>query len=151
MSLSGSIGVSADTPGDPAHLGGENPDNQRIAEGREAIRIMQSEMKAYPGRFYALMGDLNDGTEDESVQAILNPPDGERMIDTLQGQPENERRTWPADPRKGRGHRPEQLDHIIVPESHRASVVDSRVIDIPGLSREASDHLQIVATVYLTR
>ena len=136
-------------PGDPAHPGGENPDNQRIAEGREAVRIMQSEMKAYPGRFYALMGDLNDGTEDKSVQAILNPPGGDSMVDTLQGQPEKERRTWPADPRKGHGHGPEQFDHIIVPASQRDKVLDSHVVDIPGVSQQASDHLQIVAKVSL--
>lgn len=133
---------------DPTQPGGIE---HRIASAQATVQIMQSEMKAYPGRFYALMGDLNDNTDDTSVQAILNPPTGEKMFDTLDHLPEADRRTWPANPNKGKGHAPEQFDHIIVPESLRPNVVDSRIIDIPGISQEASDHLQIVATVNLPK
>ena len=130
---------------DPAHPGGENPDNQRIGEGRAIADIVSREMKDFPGRLYIVTGDLNDGTEDPSVQAILHPAKGEKLFDTLTGMPENDRRTWPADPAKSHGHDPEQFDHILVPQSQKEKVLDSYIMDIPGISIPASDHLELVA------
>ncbi|MBS2036805.1 hypothetical protein JST97_17575 [bacterium] len=130
---------------DPAHPGGDNPDNQRIGEGRAIASIVAREMKEYPGRLYIVTGDLNDGTEDPSVQAILNPPQGQKMFDTLQGLPESQRRTWPADPNKGHGFDPEQFDHILVPCDQKHKVLDSYILDIKGVSIPASDHLELVA------
>lgn len=134
---------------DPAHPGGDNPDNQRIGEGRAIGAIVAREMKQFPGRLYVVTGDLNDGTEDPSVQAILNHPNGEPLFDTLAGLPEKDRRTWPADPAKGHGHAPEQFDHILVPLSHKEKVLDSWIIDIPRVSQKASDHLEVVARFQL--
>lgn len=134
---------------DPAHPGGDNPDNQRIGEGRAIGAIVAREMKPFPGRLYVVTGDLNDGTEDPSVQAILNHPEGEKLFDTLSGLPEKERRTWPADPAKSHGHSPEQFDHILVPLSQKEKVLDSSIIDIPRVSQKASDHLEVVATFQL--
>ncbi|MFN8609997.1 MAG: hypothetical protein U0931_20820 [Vulcanimicrobiota bacterium] len=136
---------------DPAHPGGENPDNQRIGEGRAIANIVAREMKDYPGRLYVVTGDLNDGTEDPSVQAILNPPEGPKMFDTLQGLPESERRTWPADPEKGHGFAPEQFDHILVPCDQKEKVQDSYVVNIKGISIPASDHLELVAKLQLDK
>ncbi len=130
---------------DPAHPGGDNPDNQRIGEGRAIADIVSREMKDFPGRLYIVTGDLNDGTEDPSVQAILNPPRGPKLFDTLNGMPEKDRRTWPADPNKGHGHAPEQFDHILVPQDQKEKVLDSYIVDIPGISIPASDHLELVA------
>lgn len=131
---------------DPAHPGGDNPDNQRIGEGRAIGSIVAREMKEFPGRLYVITGDMNDGTEDPSVQAMMNAPQGEKLFDTLAGLPESERRTWPADPEKAHGHDPEQFDHILVPESQKYKVLDSRIIDIKGVSQAASDHLELTAT-----
>ena len=134
---------------DPAHPGGDNPDNQRIGEGRAIANIVNREMKEFPGRLYTITGDLNDGTEDPSVQAIMNPPNGEPMFDTLAGLPESERRTWPADPNKGHGFDPEQFDHVLVPRSQTYKVLDSYIVDIPGVSKAASDHLELVTKFQL--
>lgn len=136
---------------DPAHPGGDNPDNQRIGEGRAIANILAREMKEYPGRLYIVTGDLNDGTEDASVQAILNPPTGQKMFDTLSGMPEKDRRTWPADPNKSHGYDPEQFDHILVPSDQKEKVLDSYIVDIKGVSIPASDHLELVAEFQLDK
>jgi endonuclease/exonuclease/phosphatase family metal-dependent hydrolase len=136
---------------DPAHPGGDNPDNQRIGEGRAIASIVAREMKEYPGRLYIVTGDLNDGTEDPSVQAILNPPTGQKMFDTLSGMPEKDRRTWPADPNKAHGYEPEQFDHILVPRDQKEKVLDSYIVDIKGISIPASDHLELVAEFQLDK
>jgi endonuclease/exonuclease/phosphatase family metal-dependent hydrolase len=136
---------------DPAHPGGNNPDNQRIGEGRAIAEIVSKEMKEFPGRLYVVTGDLNDGTEDKSVQAIMNPSSGEKMFDTLEGLSEKERRTWPADPKAGHGHAPEQFDHILVPVSQRGKVVETKIIDIPGVSQVASDHLEVRTKFVLSK
>ncbi|CAN0466974.1 unnamed protein product, partial [Phaeothamnion confervicola] len=131
---------------DPAHPGGNNPDNQRIGEGQATAAIVAREMKQFPGRLYMVTGDLNDGTEDKSVQAIMNGvPGGDKLFDTLEGLSAKERRTWPADPRAGHGHDPEQFDHVLVPQNQRGKLVESHIVDIPGVSQAASDHLEIVA------
>lgn len=136
---------------DPAHPGGSNPDNQRIGEGNAIANIVAREMKEFPGRLYVVTGDLNDATEDKSVQAIMNPKVGDKRFDTLEGLPESQRRTWPADPRKNNGHSPEQFDHILVPVAERHHLVESHIVDIPGVSAAASDHLEVVASFDLTR
>lgn len=133
-------------PNDPAHPGGSDPSNQRIGEGNAIAGIMAREMKAYPGRLYVVTGDMNDGTEDKSVQAMIDPKVGDKRFDTLEGLPEKDRLTWPADPRKNNGHDPEQFDHILVPQDQRGKLVESHVVNIPQVSKAASDHLEIVAT-----
>ena len=138
-------------PNDPAHPGGENPENQRIGEGKAVASIIAREMQPFPGRLFVVTGDLNDGTEDKSVQAIMHPANGPQLFDTLEGKSEKERRTWPADPNKGHGHAPEQFDHILVPETQRERVVDERVVNIPGVSAAASDHLEITTTFDLAK
>ena len=136
-------------PNDPAHPGGDNPDNQRIGEGKAIGQIVREEMKEFPGRLYVVTGDMNDGTEDTSVQAVMNPPTGEKLFDTLEGLSEKERRTWPANPKAGHGHGPEQFDHILVPDSQRSKLQESHIIDIPGVSQAGSDHLEVVASFHL--
>jgi endonuclease/exonuclease/phosphatase family metal-dependent hydrolase len=131
-------------PNDPAHPGGENPDNQRIGEGKAIASIVAREMKEYPNRLFVVTGDLNDGTEDKSVQAIMHPADGPQLFDTLQGQPESARRTWPADLSKAHGHGSEQFDHVLVPEAQKDRVLGEKIINIPQVSQVASDHLEIV-------
>ena len=136
---------------DPAHPGGTNPDNQRIAEGQATTSIVHDEMKQYPGRLYVVMGDLNDGTEDKSVQAIMNPTNGPKMFDTLEGLSKQARRTWPSDPSKGHGHEPVQFDHILVPADQHGKLVESHIVNIPGVSQAASDHLELEATFNLAK
>jgi len=130
---------------DPAHPGGNDPSNQRIGEGNAIANIVAREMKEFPGRLYVVTGDMNDGTMDKSVQAVINPKVGEKRFDTLEGKSEDERRTWPADPKKANGHEPEQFDHILVPQGQKWRLVDSHVVDLPVVSKTASDHLEIVA------
>ena len=132
---------------DPAHPGGNNPDNQRIGEGRAIANIVAREMKEFPGRLYCITGDLNDGTKDKSVQAILHPTVGEEKFDSLDTQANagKDCHTWPADPKGGHGNKPIQFDHIITPEAQRGKLIESHIVNIPGVSSKASDHLELQA------
>jgi endonuclease/exonuclease/phosphatase family metal-dependent hydrolase len=124
-------------------------DNQRIGEARAIKRIVADEMKAYPGRLYMITGDFNDGTEDKSLQEILHGP-GDKMIDTLEGVPANQRNTWPANPAKLGKFKATQFDHILIPESMRHRLVDSEVLDMHELTANASDHKPLRARFTIT-
>ena len=138
----------------PAAPGQISSDDRRLAEGRAMREIAEQEMKEFPGRLFVLTGDFNDGTEDASVQAILNPGDGrERWVDSLEGKPDSERMTWPANPKRTNGFSPEQFDHIIFPQSMSDKLVSSQIhryeqsqeTDTRWVSSTASDHLMITA------
>lgn len=135
----------------PAKPGEINEDLQRLSEAQAMRNIALEEMKPFPNRVYALTGDMNDNTDDASLQAILNPTEGEKFLDSLDHLPADERNTWPANPNATHGHSPEQFDHIIYPESQEVKFVDSNIHrytkDDPyqWLSSAASDHLMITA------
>ena len=118
-------------------------DNQRIAEAKAIKEIVSREMKPYPGRLYIITGDLNDGTGNESVQALLNGP-GDKLIDTLAGKPDAERMTWPSDPRNQK-FPAEQFDHILIPESMKHRLIDCQVLDYAENTINASDHKPVRA------
>lgn len=135
-------------PADP----GETPsDVRRLSEGQAIRDIVEREMKPFPDRLFVVTGDFNDNTNDPTVQAVLNPKNGEPWLDSLDHLPEKERNTWPANPNAGHGHDPEQFDHIIYPKSKDDQLLGSQVHrytkDDPydWLSSSASDHLNITA------
>lgn len=137
-------------PADP----GETPsDTQRLSEGQAIRSIVEREMKPYPGRLYVVTGDLNDNTDDKSVQAMLNPKKGEPWLDSLDHLPANQRNTWPSNPARGGRFGPEQFDHILYPKSVDGQLVESKIHrydESPdgkhkGVSANASDHLMISA------
>lgn len=137
----------------PADPGETSSDVQRLSEAQATRSIVEREMKPYPGRLYVVTGDLNDNTDDKSVQAMLNPPRGEKWLDSLDHLPAQERNTWPSDPARSRGHGPEQFDHILYPASADGQLVESRVHRYDAspdgrhkdVSKNASDHLMITA------
>lgn len=138
----------------PADPGETSSDVQRLSEAQAMRDIAEKEMKPYPGRLYVLTGDMNDNTNDPSIQAILKPKDGgEQWLDSLDHLPEDKRNTWPANPTKGGRFGPEQFDHIIYPSSQDGKMKESQVVryeaSLDGkykwLSSAASDHLMIKA------
>ncbi len=117
---------------------------QRLAEAKAIRDIVTSEMKEFPGRLYIVTGDFNDETEDATLQHLLNGP-GEKWIDTLEGQPREDRITWPSDPSKRGKFKPGQFDHILIPESMKDRLVDCKVLDYDQATLTASDHKPIRA------
>lgn len=125
-------------------------DNQRIGEARAIKSIVAEEMKAFPGRLYMITGDFNDGTDDKSLQEIINGP-GDKMMDTLEGVPAKQRNTWPANPAKLGKFTATQFDHILIPESMKHRLVDSEVLDMHELTANASDHKPLRARFTITQ
>lgn len=140
---------------------GETPaDVQRLSEAKAMREIAEREMRPYPGRLFVVTGDLNDGPQDPSVQAILNPAEGgEPWRDSLDHLPAEDRNTWPSSPKRAGTHSPEQFDHILYPESKHGQLVDSRIHHydesadgkMRNVSALASDHLMITAEFEITR
>lgn len=132
---------------------GPSSETVRLSQAVAMRQIAEEEMKPYPGRLFVLTGDFNDGFKDESVQAILNPKQGEKWLDSLDHLPDDERNTWPANPKPGK-FPPIQFDHIIYPERFDSQLVESKKIrieasdssDTKWVSTAASDHLPVVAT-----
>jgi endonuclease/exonuclease/phosphatase family metal-dependent hydrolase len=137
----------------PAKPGEISADTQRISEGTAIRNIVQREMKEFPNRLWVVTGDMNDGTEDASVQAMLNPKDGgEHWVDSLGQLPEAQRNTWPANPTDKR-YPPEQFDHVLIAESKKDQMLSSAPVrfehsldsDTRFVSSAASDHLPVLS------
>ncbi|MFN8608853.1 MAG: hypothetical protein U0931_15070 [Vulcanimicrobiota bacterium] len=122
----------------------DEADAQRLAEANAIKRIVTREMAEYPNRLYIITGDFNDTTEDPALQALLEGP-GERLIDTLSGQPEENRVTWPADPDKAGKFPVGQFDHILIPERMKDRLLDCQVLDYREMTQNASDHKPVRA------
>lgn len=141
-------------PGEtPAHV-------QRLSEAKAMREIAEKEMRPYPGRLFVVTGDLNDNTDDASVQAILNPPEGgEPWRDSLEHLPADDRNTWPSSPQRAGRHAPEQFDHILYPDSKHEQLKESKIHrydqstdgTIRNVSATASDHLMITAEFEITK
>lgn len=137
----------------PASGGAINSDLQRLSEATAAREIIEKEMKPFPSRMWVVTGDLNDGTEDASVQSMLNPKDGgEKWVDSLASYPKDQRATWPANPTDTR-FAPVQFDHVIVAESKKDQLISSEPVrynesidsDTKWVSSTASDHLPVLS------
>lgn len=137
----------------PSDPGETSSDIKRLSEATTARQIVEREMKEFPNRFFVVTGDLNDNTDDASVQALLNPKSGEPWLDSLDHLSEKERNTWPANPNQTHGHDPEQFDHIIYAERFDSQLIDSKPMrftqsidsDTKWVSSTASDHLPVLA------
>lgn len=138
----------------PADDGEPSSDLRRLSEAQTIRNLAESEMAEFPNRLFVVTGDLNDNTDDKSVQAILNPKGREKWLDSLDHLPENERNTWPANPTQTGKFGPEQFDHIIYPERFDGQLIDSKPVrfeqsidsDTKWVSSAASDHLPLTAT-----
>ena len=143
---------------------GPSADDIRISEAKAVRDIAEKEMSAFPSRLFVVTGDFNDGTENDSIQAILNPGEGrETWVDSLQHLEKKDRLTWPSNPYAGGKFEPEQFDHIILPESKKDQLAWSRPVRytrsdtgnpddegyIKWVSSTASDHLPVVAQLKL--
>ncbi len=114
-------------------------------------KIVEKEMKPYPSRLFVVTGDLNDGTESASVQAMLHPKGGgEAWSDSLQGVPKGQRNTWPADSTDTR-YPPRQFDHIIYSSSRdgemKGSMVNRFDVSAPRTSTTATTGVWIGGVV----
>ena len=143
----------------PAAPGEPSADVQRISEATAARKIIEQEMKPYPGRLFVITGDMNDNTDDKSVQALLNPKDGrEPWLDSLDDKAAKDRNTWPSNPKGGR-FEPEQFDHIIYASSQDPNMKGSEIHryeksedgKINFVSSAASDHLMITAEFQIAK
>ncbi len=138
-------------PSDPGEI---NSDVQRLSEGQAIRNIVEKEMKPYPERLFVVTGDFNDSHNDPSVKAILTPEGKgrEEWVDSLEHLPEEERKTWPANPNDKRFDSV-QFDHIIFPKSKKDQLVSSDKVrfeqsldsDTRWVSSAASDHLPVIA------
>jgi endonuclease/exonuclease/phosphatase family metal-dependent hydrolase len=133
---------------------GPSAETIRVSQAVAMRNIAEEEMKPFPNRLFVLTGDFNDGFADKSVQALLNPKSGEKWLDSLDHLPDDQRNTWPANPKPGGKFPPIQFDHIIYPERFDSQLVSSEKIrfeqsdssDTRWVSTAASDHLPVVAT-----
>ena len=131
------------------------PSSETIRESQAlAMRnIAEEEMKPFPNRLFVLTGDFNDSFKDKSVQSLLNPKEGEKWLDSLDHLPDDQRNTWPANPKPGGKFPPIQFDHIIYPERFDSQMKGSEKIrfeqsdegDTRWVTTTASDHLPVVA------
>jgi endonuclease/exonuclease/phosphatase family metal-dependent hydrolase len=139
---------------------GETPsDVQRLGEAKAIREIVTSDMQKTPSRMWLVTGDMNDNTDDASVQAMLNPSDGgEKWQDSLAHLPANQRNTWPANPNLSHGFDPEQFDHILYAESKAGQVTEKNIHRLPRqpegseftwLNSAASDHIPVSVNVEL--
>lgn len=133
---------------------GPSSDTIRESQAVAMRNIAEEEMKPFPNRLFVLTGDFNDGFADKSVQSILNPGGGkEAWLDSLDHLPDNERNTWPANPKPGGKFPPIQFDHIIYPERFDSQLISSEKIrfeqsdssDTRWVTTAASDHLPVIA------
>lgn len=138
----------------PADPGQVDSDVRRISEATAMREIAEQEMASYPSRLFVVTGDLNDNTDDASVQALLNGEAGdEQWLDSLDHLESDQRNTWPSNPTRRGPFGPEQFDHIIYPERFDDQLVSSQPIrfeqsidsDTRWVSSAASDHLPVVA------
>lgn len=140
----------------PADPGQVNSDLRRLSEGTATRNIVESEMREFPNRMFVVTGDMNDGTMDPPVQAILNGsgPDAEQWVDSLDHLEPAAANTWPANPNHKR-FPPDQLDHIIYPEKFDDKVTRHAPVrynqsidsDTRWVSSAASDHLPIMVDI----
>ena len=144
----------------PAAPGEPSANVQRLSEAQAMREIAEKEMKPYPGRIFVLTGDMNDNTDDASVQAILQPKNGgESWLDSLDHLPAGQRNTWPSSQKRGGKHGPEQFDHIIYPGSQDGQMKESEIQRfgksadgrIDNVSALASDHLMITAEFEISK
>ncbi len=144
----------------PAAPGEPSANVQRLSEAQAMREIAEKEMKPYPGRLFVLTGDMNDNTDDASVQAILQPKNGgESWLDSLDHLPAGQRNTWPSSQKRGGKHGPEQFDHIIYPNSLDGQMKESEIQRfgksadgrIDNVSSLASDHLMITAEFEISK
>lgn len=125
-------------------------DAQRLAEAKAIKSIVSEEMKEFPGRLYIITGDFNDETEDASLQALIQGP-GDKLMDTLQDLPREQRLTWPSDSTKSGKFKPGQFDHILIPEAMKDRLLDSQLLDYAQTTATASDHKPIRARFRLAQ
>ena len=118
-----------------AQGGGQRADDVRLAEAREARRLVQEEMKAYPGQRYVLTGDFNDTPDSAVGKVFLNPGEG-HFEDALQGIPPGQRITHPVTNRS--------IDYILFPEEMLGEFRGGAIEATPEPER-GSDHLMIYA------
>jgi len=119
--------------------GGPRGDNERIAEAQETRRILAQEMNPYSHHNFVVTGDLNDTPDSETLKVLTEPWQGQEPLhDSLEGQPESQRKTFPSKKPK------EQIDHILLPEHMKDNLIESGVYRDQH-SRDASDHLMITA------
>ncbi len=133
----GSYPFSVYTTHFKAQGGGARADAVRLAEARETRRIVQEEMKAWPGRRYVVTGDFNDTPESEVGQVFLTGgPDSWRLRDALSAVPADQRITHPVTQRS--------IDFMLYPESLQDEFLAGGIQVTPETER-GSDHLLIYA------
>lgn len=133
---------------------GPSSDTIRQSQAVAMRNIAEEEMKPFPNRLFVLTGDFNDGFKDKSVQSILNPGGGkEEWLDSLDHLADDDRNTWPSNPKPGGKFAPVQFDHIIYPSHFDGQLVSSEKVrfeqsdstDTRWVTTAASDHLPVVA------
>jgi endonuclease/exonuclease/phosphatase family metal-dependent hydrolase len=141
----------------PAAEGDTPSDVQRLGEAKAIREIVTADMEKIPSRMWLVTGDMNDNTDDASVQAMLNPTDGgEKWEDSLAHLPSDQRNTWPANPNLSHGFDPEQFDHILYAESKAGQITEKTIHRFPRqpegseftwLNSAASDHIPVSVNV----
>ncbi|MBQ7529013.1 endonuclease/exonuclease/phosphatase family protein [bacterium] len=128
-------------------VGSVKAEVKRISEAKAMREIAESEMKRYPQRLFVITGDLNDGSQDTSLQTLLKPSsEQEEWVDSLADKPREEQITWPSYRSKYNDYPAEQLDHIIFPKSAQKQLANSKV---NCYNNNASDHFLLTSEFYL--
>ncbi len=137
----GSYPVSVYTTHFKAQAGGPKADAVRLAEALETRRIVQEEMKAWPGRRYVVTGDFNDTPDSDVGRALVTPgKDGFALKDALAGVPPGQRITHPVTNRS--------IDFMLYSDSMEGEFAGGGIQATPQAER-GSDHLLIYADFQL--
>lgn len=115
-----------------SQMGGDPSTVKRLAEAREVRKIIEEDMKPFPGRKFVVTGDLNDKPSSEAIKTIA----GDDLVNSLEGTKHPV--TYPA--------KKTQFDYIFYPQHMQADFLGSEVR--PNV--EGSDHSMVVSTFRLT-
>lgn len=129
--------VSVYTTHYKSHGGGKEADDQRLAEALETRRILQEDMKRFPGRRIVVTGDFNDTPRSPVGRVFLpNKSSAWHLNDGLESVPGHQRTTHAPTHRT--------IDYVLYSDSMEREYVGGGVQVLPERDM-GSDHYLIYA------
>ena len=120
-----------------AQAGGQEADNHRLAEAQQARKILEQDMRRFPGRRFVVTGDFNDTPRSPVGRVFLSDRQDKPFLqDALAGLPSKDRVTHPPTRRS--------IDFMLYPGAMASEFLGGGIQQTPEAER-GSDHLLLYA------